>query len=319
MFKKLLPIAGVVAAMFALNVTPAHAETETVVVTGNTVDVSAGENGSEGWWFNRDPGNQTPYAFTDSEASIGTGSIEVAPIGANPSDKFIAENFVWQPIAELDSISYDYLISGPSGDVGDADDFYLNVYANIDDSNNYYDCRFNYVPSNPADLDDFATASFSVDDAPQSVNKRGTRIAACPATLAGMPAGSHVRMFAVNVGQSNASDAGLAGYLDNVRVTVDGDTTVYDFEPDADGDGIADGSDNCSDVPNPDQADLDGDGIGDACDSDNDNDGIDDTPPPVSKNDCKKDGWRSFNNPTFRNQGDCVSFVATDGRNGPRG
>ncbi|MEA3325553.1 MAG: PKD domain-containing protein, partial [Euryarchaeota archaeon] len=34
---------------------------------------------------------------------------------------------------------------------------------------------------------------------------------------------------------------------------------------DRDGDGWADGCDNCPDTPNPDQADSDGDGIGDAC------------------------------------------------------
>jgi hypothetical protein len=25
-------------------------------------------------------------------------------------------------------------------------------------------------------------------------------------------------------------------------------------------------------------------------------------------------GWRNFTNPTFKNQGDCVSFVASQGR-----
>jgi hypothetical protein len=46
-----------------------------------------------------------------------------------------------------------------------------------------------------------------------------------------------------------------------------------------------------------------------------DGDGIADTPPPTSKNSCKHDGWESFNNPTFKNQGDCVSYVATNGKN----
>jgi len=36
---------------------------------------------------------------------------------------------------------------------------------------------------------------------------------------------------------------------------------------DADGDGVADGGDNCPFTPNPDQADADGDGRGDACDA----------------------------------------------------
>jgi YVTN family beta-propeller protein len=30
---------------------------------------------------------------------------------------------------------------------------------------------------------------------------------------------------------------------------------------------------------------------------------------PTSKDQCKNDGWQSFTNPTFQNQGDCVSFV----------
>lgn len=46
--------------------------------------------------------------------------------------------------------------------------------------------------------------------------------------------------------------------------------------PDDDGDGIADATDNCPVVSNPNQHDADGDGLGDVCDPDNDNDGIND-------------------------------------------
>ena len=31
--------------------------------------------------------------------------------------------------------------------------------------------------------------------------------------------------------------------------------------------------------------------------------------PPTSKDQCKKGGWATFNNPTFKNQGQCVSYV----------
>lgn len=43
---------------------------------------------------------------------------------------------------------------------------------------------------------------------------------------------------------------------------------------DGDGDGVADGSDNCPTVSNPDQANTNGAGRGDACDPDDDNDGV---------------------------------------------
>jgi hypothetical protein len=36
---------------------------------------------------------------------------------------------------------------------------------------------------------------------------------------------------------------------------------------------------------------------------------------PRTKDDCKHGGWRAFGR--FRNQGDCVSFVATGGRRPP--
>ena len=43
-------------------------------------------------------------------------------------------------------------------------------------------------------------------------------------------------------------------------------------QADADGDGVADGADNCPSVANADQADVDGDGLGDACDPVDDRD-----------------------------------------------
>jgi hypothetical protein len=36
---------------------------------------------------------------------------------------------------------------------------------------------------------------------------------------------------------------------------------------------------------------------------------------PTSKDQCKNGGWRRFG--VFKNQGDCVSFVATRGKNPP--
>jgi hypothetical protein len=41
--------------------------------------------------------------------------------------------------------------------------------------------------------------------------------------------------------------------------------------------------------------------------------------PPTNKDQCKNGGWKTFNNPSFKNQGDCVSYVATGGKNGGNG
>jgi hypothetical protein len=40
---------------------------------------------------------------------------------------------------------------------------------------------------------------------------------------------------------------------------------------------------------------------------------------PTSTDDCKNGGWQNYTNPTFKNQGDCVSYVATGGKNGANG
>jgi hypothetical protein len=40
--------------------------------------------------------------------------------------------------------------------------------------------------------------------------------------------------------------------------------------------------------------------------------------PPTRKDQCKHAGWRNFGS-MFKNQGDCVSFVATGGKNPPSG
>lgn len=46
-------------------------------------------------------------------------------------------------------------------------------------------------------------------------------------------------------------------------------------------------------------------------------------PPPPDRpgttDECKDDEWKRYHAPAFTNQGDCVSFVATEGRNPPAG
>jgi hypothetical protein len=44
---------------------------------------------------------------------------------------------------------------------------------------------------------------------------------------------------------------------------------------------------------------------------------VDARPLPTAKTQCKNGGWRTYG--VFRNQGDCVSFVSTGGKNPPAG
>jgi hypothetical protein len=44
-----------------------------------------------------------------------------------------------------------------------------------------------------------------------------------------------------------------------------------------------------------------------------------DPAPPTSKDQCKNGGWETFTGQSFKNQGDCVSYVATNGGNEPAG
>ena len=65
------------------------------------------------------------------------------------------------------------------------------------------------------------------------------------------------------------NDKGMAVGL-SVPDDAPGDTP----QPDTDGDGFADGNDNCPDIPNADQSNMDRDAHGDVCDVDIDNDGL---------------------------------------------
>ena len=76
--------------------------------------------------------------------------------------------------------------------------------------------------------------------------------------------------------------------------------------PDTDFDGVLEEDDLCPSTPAGEPVDADG------C-------GASQLPPaptlPTTKAECKKGGWESFG--VFKNQGDCVSFVATKGKNRP--
>ena len=259
--------AAATAALFAVALSislTASAATSTVVVTGDT---AAGVN-QPGWLFNRDLSTSTPYEFNYDAASVGVGSLYVKPIGVNASDKFIAENFLLTPVADVDSLSYDFKI-GSGGVEADKVHFYMNVYANFGESSptKFYDCRYNIVPT-VGSTGGFTTVTFDPTQAYPVTTRGGAEASphACPAVPADMDTlspGSTIRVFSLNVGDTSVNDQGLDGYLDKVVVNASGDVVTYDFEP---------------------------------------------ALSPSDKDECKKDGWKTFNAPAFRNQGQCVSW-----------
>jgi hypothetical protein len=98
-----------------------------------------------------------------------------------------------------------------------------------------------------------------------------------------------------------------AGAVTNSRASTSADNQVT-FTLDRDGDGIDDADDNCPLQANPDQQDSDHDAIGSACDL---------VELPTSREQCKNGGWKLFYDATmrFKNQGDCVGFVAAHAKN----
>ncbi|MEK7100901.1 MAG: thrombospondin type 3 repeat-containing protein [Patescibacteria group bacterium] len=94
---------------------------------------------------------------------------------------------------------------------------------------------------------------------------------------------------------------------DQTDTDADGQGNLCDFTPngDNDGDGIDNLADNCPGVANAGQEDNDADGIGNVCDPTPDGDP---DPNPTTIDQCQQLSWMGF---SFRNQGQCVAFVNT--------
>ena len=197
------------------------------------VKVSA--DGDGGWGLATDPGNAVPYGFTLAQRTIGGGSLEVPPIAGAPAKKFIATLPLGIPVDASQSLSYDFRMSGLTGPTSHKQ-FYLNVYAEYPvPQNAFYDCRFDYVPASGSSTS-WTTATFAATDIPTAVTTRNEPTpppvtTPCPATLAGMPAGSNIKFVALNVGDTTAADTGLGGFFDNVVLSAASGSVTYDFDP----------------------------------------------------------------------------------------
>ena len=209
------------------SVTQAFGQDSTVIVLGNTGVV----NQLGAWTFNPDPSNATPITFTNAQAKIGYGSLYVQPIGATAAAKFIGENYVRTAIANVNGISFDFLMGAGATN---PHQFYMNVYTVFGSSSptKYYDCRYDVVATSGSGVN-WTKVSFD-PTLPYPVDTRGSSPYTCPASPSGMDAlsaGSQIRAIALNLGDTSASDVGYDGYFDKVIVDRDSGKTTYDLEP----------------------------------------------------------------------------------------
>jgi FIMAH domain len=176
------------------------------------------------------PDGTVPVNFTTSTATIGSGSLQFGPIdGGVGANKFImAAPASGMLLSDFSSFSYDFLVSALN-----ASHFYINVY--VDSSANglgttasWYDCRYDYVPSGALGVWNTAGFNSGYTGWVNIANPLGS----CPSSLSANAAGSVIMFLVVNGGQSNSSDAGLAGGFDNIIITTSSGATIYDFEPD---------------------------------------------------------------------------------------
>lgn len=181
--------------------------------------------------FARDLTNAVPYEFSFDAASTGFGSLYVPPLAGIPAKKFIGELFLVSPMADIETISYDFQMGAGESN---KDQYYANVYANfgVSSPTKFYDCRYDILPATGSSSE-FTTVTFD----PQGtypVTRRGGAAASpfpCPASPAAMGPGATLRAFTLNIGDTLASDTGYDGYFDNVVVTTTSGVTTYDFEP----------------------------------------------------------------------------------------
>lgn len=156
------------------------------------------------------------------------------------------------PINQIEYVEYDfYPISCPNGDPECPGQFYIGFYTHfVDngyplDNNNWYNCRYVFAPSGSHPLksgtgavDSWSTFRVDSEDTGINIGNKDGGVD-CTGTIALEDIGDtyllganylEPTIFILNMGQSNDSDNGLAGYFDNIRIKIKGqDLRVYDL------------------------------------------------------------------------------------------
>jgi hypothetical protein len=239
-------------------------------------------------WFpgdTRPPGTGT---FENGPATppLGTGSFELRTITNPEKVQLLTDDYAGTALADIDGLSYaSYRDPASTGFIAGTTALNLRVDTNADTVADRY---FVFEPYQDLGNAAVQTGVWQTWDAirggaarwwvsgpanPCSQNTPCTWTTLL-ATFPGATIQEGADAFRGSLGFNQGSfNSGTISNADALSVTVGDDTTVYDFELDADGDGTPD------------------------------------TAPPTDKDQCKKGGYESFNNPSFRNQGQCVSYV----------
>lgn len=282
--RRLAALGGLTVALAIPSLSPAQAATTTEVVTQADVTRQAENTPPTDNWveYFRTPTSEATWEDGPGDPPLGNGSVELStPTGTDKVQVFNYDH-VGTRLADITDIAYSTYRTAGSGQQVVA----LNLV--VDENGPAVAGGFTTLVFEPV----YNTGQGSVvsgswqdwDAVPTGIwwstrTIPGVCAFDCFVTwnaiVAANPDATILGAFGLNQGSGNP---GLVSNADALTIAHNGDTYVYDFER---------------------IRDLDGDGTAD-------------TPPPTNKDQCKKDGYKSFNNPSFRNQGDCVSY--TNGR-----
>jgi len=193
----------------------------------------------QGWSVTHAPAPATDFNGP-SDSDGGNGSLRTGPIMAPNGMKLELEPPEKNMLtADFDSLSLEYQILAQAVSAT-PNHIYVNVYVDSAANsigtftNGFYDCRHAYIATSNA----AGWNSLSFNDATLSSPTFG---GGCQTSLSGYVAGSEIRFFRVNVGDTSANDNNLEVALDLVEITFNGNGKLYDFEPYA----VADDKDDC--------------------------------------------------------------------------
>ncbi len=244
------------------------------------------------------PGNENGWVFVDdNDNSVGSGTFvsgpATPPLGngsarlfANVSsdrEMLVLPQYQGTKLSDITKLEYStYRVSGgPALAIA----LQFNIDTDLTDANTSWQSRLVYEPYYTHTVntgvwqtwntqDDSGTGNWWFAGAPQNaVCGIGNPCTWSELKAAFPNAGIHSTLGAI-LFKAGGGWTGFDGNVDAFTIGVNNVDNTYDFE---------------SSAPTPTPTPIVG--------------------PPTSKDECKKDGWKTFNNPTFKNQGQCVSYT----------